>query len=113
MQAIRHVQFKAPKQAKAAGHTRVHRRRLVTLLLALLVICGVGGYQLFSTHQAIATRSVAVSRAKRDLARVKSQKKALNVQIDQLKNADYLEKLVRQKYAMSKKGETIFTLPGE
>ncbi|WP_225048712.1 FtsB family cell division protein [Lacticaseibacillus kribbianus] len=113
MQSIRHVKFKQPSRPKTATHTQVHRRRLVVLLAAFLIICGVGCYQLFSTHQAIETRSAAVTHAKADLAKVKKQKASLNVQIDQLKNEDYLEKLVRQKYAMSKKGETIFTLPGE
>ncbi|WP_179396120.1 FtsB family cell division protein [Lacticaseibacillus absianus] len=90
---------------------RVHRRRLVTLLATFLVICGFGGYQLFSTRQAITTQTAAVDSAKAGLAKVKAKKSDLKVQIDQLKNEEYLAKLVRERYMMSKPGETVFSLP--
>ncbi|WP_125705799.1 FtsB family cell division protein [Lacticaseibacillus daqingensis] len=105
----------APKSAAPpagpARHTKVHRRRLIVLGCALLTICGVGGVQLFSTQQAITTKTAAVQDAKQSLTKVQTQKHNLKVQIDQLKNEEYLAKLVRQRYMMSKPGETVFSLP--
>lgn len=89
----------------------VHRRRLIVLMGLLIVICGIGVFQLVHSHQALAQRETAVRQADRSLTEVKAQKADLKVQIDQLKNTDYLMKLVREKYLVSKKGEIVFSLP--
>ncbi|KRN25961.1 hypothetical protein FC75_GL002097 [Lacticaseibacillus camelliae DSM 22697 = JCM 13995] len=83
----------------------------MTFAAALVMICGVGGYQLVSTNNAIKTQSTAVASAKADLAQAKAQKQSLKVKIDQLNNEQYLGKLVRERYLMSKPGEVVFSLP--
>ncbi|MFD1430971.1 FtsB family cell division protein [Lacticaseibacillus mingshuiensis] len=91
---------------------RVHQRRVVVLGTLLLAICGGGAVALSSSHQALSESTAQVTHAKRDLATHKATTAALKVQVDQLKNEDYLAKLVRQKYLVSKQGEVVFTLPG-
>ncbi|WP_203624783.1 MULTISPECIES: septum formation initiator family protein [unclassified Lacticaseibacillus] len=99
------------RPAQPSRSLRVHKRRLITFGAALVIISGVGGYQLLSTNNAIKTQSTAVASAKSDLARAKAEKQSLKVKIDQLNNEQYLGKLVRERYLMSKPGEVVFSLP--
>lgn len=87
-------------------------RRLKLLFAALAIICVVGAVQLVRVHQSIARSQAQVDTAQHQLAKTKAKKAALKVQVDQLKNSDYLAKLVREKYLVSKQGETVFSLPG-
>lgn len=100
---------KRPRQASAT--LSVHKRRLMTFAAALVIITGVGSYQLVTTNNAIKTQSTAVASAKADLAKAKAEKATLKVKIDQLNNEQYLGKLVRERYLMSKPGEVVFSLP--
>ncbi|WP_125579507.1 FtsB family cell division protein [Lacticaseibacillus suibinensis] len=97
--------------AKSVSTLRVHKRRLGLMLAALLLVCGFGSYQLVSTHNAIETRSQTLSTAKATLKQKKTETANLKVKIDQLNNEDYLAKLIRERYLMSKKGEVVFSLP--
>ena len=92
--------------------SRVHKRRLQWLTGLLVLILCVGGWQLYRVHSQVATSQAAVAKAQGELRQVKAQKADLKVQVDQLRNPDYLAKLVRQKYMVSKPGEVIFELPG-
>lgn len=98
-------------KAENGRQHRVHKRRLIVLAVILLMI---GVFGVLRLHNISAERQVADANlvtAKKQLHKVKRQKKALKVQVDQLNNADYLAKLVRAKYYVSKSGEIIFTLP--
>lgn len=90
----------------------LHKRRVIILVTVLVAILAIGGWQLYTMHTQIARSTQTVHSAKQSLKKVQQQKHALNVQVDQLHNDDYLEKLVRQKYMVSKSGEVIFQLPG-
>ena len=100
-----------PSLAAQRAH-RVHRRRLVILLatFALVVAVGVGAF--IHTQRAIAHSRTTVASAQHTLKKTKATKAALKIQINQLNDEDYLMKLVREKYLVSKKGETVFALPG-
>lgn len=112
---IRPLRPQATSQAKTIAsqrRQRIHRRRLGILLTALvaILVVGIGAY--VHTRQQIAQSAVTVTKAKHTLAKTKQQKAALKIQIDQLNDSDYLMKLVREKYLVSKKGEVVFALPG-
>ena len=92
--------------------SRLHKIRLRVLLGVLALILVAGGWQLYHVHTQIQQSQAQVTQAKSQLKSVEAKKQALKVQVDQLHNDDYLAKLVRQKYLVSKSGEVIFELPG-
>lgn len=100
------------QQNKWTQHKRqVHRRRGIFMLAVLVIVLFTGGTQLvrLQHEQQAAAAQLAVSKSK--LKQVKTRKSALKVQVDQLNNPGYLEKMIRSQYYVSKKGETVFTLP--
>lgn len=100
------------QQSKWIQHKRqVHRRRGIFMLVVLVIVLFTGGTQLIRLQheQQAASAQLASSQAK--LKQVKTRKNALKVQVDQLNNDGYLEKMIRAQYYVSKKGETVFTLP--
>lgn len=103
----------AAKQQAQVHQTkrRVHRRRLFVMLGMLAIVCIIGMVRLHSLHVQQRSADVQLSQAKGKLKQVKDHKQSLKVQVDQLNNEAYLEKLVRSQYYVSKKGEVIFTLP--
>ncbi|MCI1987387.1 MAG: septum formation initiator family protein [Lactobacillus sp.] len=102
---------KTPRLGKPQMN-QLHRRRVRLLLGLLAVILMIGGWQLYCVHAAINKSDQSVATARTELRQVKAKKADLKVQVDQLRNSDYLAKLVRQKYMVSKSGEVIFELPG-
>jgi cell division protein DivIC len=92
--------------------SHLHKIRLRILLGILVVILAFGGWQLYHVHTQIQQSQAQVDHAKAQLKSIEDKKQALKVQVDQLHNDDYLAKLVRQKYMVSKSGEVIFELPG-
>lgn len=103
--------FKAMRLSKPQMNP-IHRRRLHWLLGLLAVILIIGGWQLYRVHAAIGKSDQSVATARTELRQVKAKKNDLKIQVDQLRDSDYLAKLVRQKYLVSKSGEVIFELPG-
>lgn len=99
-----------PRAAKPKM-SRVHKRRLIWLVSLFVLILAFGGWQLYRVHSQIITSQAQVTKARSELHQVKAKKSDLKVQVDQLRNSDYLAKLVRQKYMVSKSGEVIFELP--
>ncbi|MFD1393042.1 septum formation initiator family protein [Lacticaseibacillus jixianensis] len=106
-----HPRQSTTRPHKAGAALRVHKRRLMMFGAALVIVTGVGSYQLLTTNNAIKTQSTAVASAQADLAKAKAEKQNLRVKIDQLNNEQYLGKLVRERYLMSKPGEVVFSLP--
>lgn len=102
----------ATPRATKPKMSRLHKKRLIWLISLFMIILAFGGWQLYRVHSQITTSQVAVEKAQSELHHVKAKKSDLKVQVDQLRNSDYLAKLVRQKYMVSKSGEVIFELPG-
>ncbi len=100
-----------PRAAKPKM-SRLHKKRLIWLAGLFVLILAIGGWQLYHVHSQLTTSQAAVAKAQAELHQVKAKKSDLKVQVDQLHNSDYLAKLVRQKYMVSKSGEVIFELPG-
>ncbi|WP_127850067.1 septum formation initiator family protein [Lacticaseibacillus hulanensis] len=101
------------KAANASRRKRVHKRRLVVLGALLLAVFVIGFVRLHAINAERETANDNIRSAQKHLSKAQKQKKALKVQVDQLNNEAYLEKLVRSKYYVSKSGEVIFTLPAK
>ncbi|MGK4180006.1 FtsB family cell division protein [Lapidilactobacillus dextrinicus] len=89
----------------------VHRRRLWILLAILLVILIGLGSQIIRGKQTNNAIQQQVQTEKKQLSKTKDKSDNLKIQVKQLNNKTYIEKLIRYKYDYSKKGEIIFTLP--
>ncbi|WP_261806591.1 FtsB family cell division protein [Lapidilactobacillus luobeiensis] len=90
---------------------RVHRHRLIALLVVLTVFALILGNQLLRAHQTQQELQASIVTQQKKLKQAQTTKKDLQIQVDQLHDDDYLNKLIRYKYDYSKQGEIIFTLP--
>jgi len=99
------------KQARAHHVQHVHRRRILFLIGLLAVIFLVCGVQIYQAHQSLVTTTSQVATKKTKLKQTKAQQQQLKLQESQLKNDDYLQQVIRQKYYYSKNNETIYSLP--
>ena len=101
---------KSTRVPKSRAHA-VHMKRIRNLLIVMVAILGLGGVSLMHTQMTLGETNQAVAKAKSNLNKLKANKAALKVQVDQLHNDDYTAKLIREKYLYSKPGEIIFNLP--
>lgn len=98
--------------AKQQRSTRlVHRRRLLAIF-AIFILCLIFfGVQIMRAQNTNRQLQAQVTQQQKALREVQSTKQNLKVQVDQLHDDDYLNKLIRYKYDYSKNGEIIFSLP--
>jgi len=100
------------KQAqKEQYNNRVHRnRRIILGLLMVIIMTGlmVMFNQKYSLYQA-AAKNLQVTQ--KQLTQAEAQQRDLKQQRQDLKDKSYLEKVVRDKYMYTKKGEIVFNLP--
>ncbi|KRN27871.1 hypothetical protein IV38_GL001710 [Lactobacillus selangorensis] len=106
-------QFQDQQQhAQRTDYVRsVHKRRIWLLTGILLVIFLIGGFQLIRSHQTLATTNQQVVVQKKKLNNIKGKQDDLKIEVKELKNDDYVGKLIRYKYYYSKKGEKVYSLP--
>lgn len=91
----------------------VHRRRLLVIGIFFSVIFLLLGFQIFRTQRLTASIVQEKNVSQQKLEKVTDQRKDLKQQVKQLQDADYLQKLIREKYYYSKNGETIYNLPND
>lgn len=90
---------------------RVHYRRIFGLLLILAVVAIGFGSQIVHARQNNERLQAQVQVQNKKLTAVQQTRSDLKIQVKQLNNNTYLEKLIRYKYDYSKNGEIVFTLP--
>ncbi len=88
-------------------------RRLTGLVVVLVIIFG--GLFFAYTKQALLLQEKKAEKVKTEqkLADSKKEEKALKGQINKLHDDDYIAKLARSEYYLSKEGEIIFNTPTE
>ncbi|AUJ31439.1 MAG: septum formation initiator family protein [Liquorilactobacillus nagelii] len=103
--------YQAQLQAQKLHNKRVHRRRMIVIIAFFAISFLLLGSQVFRTQHLtsnlVQQKKVATSK----LDQVSQQHHELKQQTRQLKDDDYLQKLIREKYYYSKNGETIYNLP--
>ncbi|MCD2255943.1 FtsB family cell division protein [Agrilactobacillus fermenti] len=92
---------------------QVHKRRLYLIAILLSIVTAFLGLQIFQTHRNTQQLQSQVQMSKTQLQKAQTQNTDLKQNVQQLNNADYLEKVIREKYYYSKPGEIIFSLPGD
>lgn len=106
-----HSDFRQIKNNQRIKH--IHRRRLLVIGIFFSAIFLLLGFQIFRTQQLTANIVQQKDISQQKLEKVTDQRKNLKQQVKQLQDADYLQKLIREKYYYSKNGETIYNLPND
>lgn len=87
---------------------RIRRNRIIAVFLVLFALLGI---QLTVTRVQTQRINEQVQTQKKSLSQIDKQKRALTAKRDDLKDPDYVAKLVRFKFLYSKQNETIYNLP--
>ena len=87
---------------------RVRRNRIIAVFVAIFAFLGV---QIGVTHAQTEHISSQVQTSKKALKKINNQKQVLISKRNDLKDPDYVAKLVRFKFLYSKPNETIYNLP--
>lgn len=93
--------------------TKKHRFKMLLILGITLFVTLFLGFSAIRNNIQAGMLNQKATEAKVELKNVKSKNRELKQQVEQLKDADYVAKIIRQKYYFSKKGETIYSLPGD
>ncbi|WEV36657.1 septum formation initiator family protein [Lactobacillus sp. ESL0677] len=89
---------------------RVRRNRIIAVFVIIFVFLGV---QIAVTHAQTSRINSQVQASKKSLSTINKEKQALSAKRDDLKDPDYVAKLVRFKFLYSKPNETIYNIPEE
>lgn len=95
---------------RAVYEREVYARRRSRAITVIIVVIALGaiaiGLQFPKLHEAQAS----VRQQQQVLAKVKKENAQLKQEKQNLKDDDYVEKLIRQRYMYTKKGETVFNI---
>ncbi|KRN07262.1 hypothetical protein FD15_GL000088 [Liquorilactobacillus sucicola DSM 21376 = JCM 15457] len=101
------------QQDRKARVKRVHRRRLIAIVLITSAIAVILGYQIINARLMAHSLNSQTQTAKEKLNNVITEQKNLKKKVKRLNEQDYLEKMIREKYYYSKEGETIYSFPND
>lgn len=88
-------------------------RRIAFFAIVPVVIIAVLGNILLNQNETLATKEQEKVEAKGHLSDLKEERESLNLRIKQLEDPEYIAKLLRKEYFLSKEGEINFILPDE
>ncbi|WP_201330484.1 FtsB family cell division protein [Lactobacillus nasalidis] len=95
------------RQIKFREVHRVRRNRIIALILLAFAVLG---FQLAVTKARTAKIEKQVSQSQTALAKAKSTKKKLTNERDDMKDSDYVAKVIRYKYKYTKSGERVYNI---
>jgi len=105
---------KSQTQKPDHNHAKVvHRRRILVIGIVFVIIMVVFGVQIFNAQRTYANTEEQIEVSNQKLAKQKSTKDDLKLEVSQLHDTNYLEKYIREKYMYSKPGEQIYNLPDD
>ncbi|MGE8037619.1 FtsB family cell division protein [Lysinibacillus sp. NPDC093692] len=88
-------------------------RRIAFFAIVPVVIIAVLGNILLNQNETLAAKEQEKVEAKEHLSDLKEERESLNLRIKQLEDPEYIAKLLRKEYFLSKEGEINFILPDE
>ncbi|WP_125587956.1 FtsB family cell division protein [Companilactobacillus jidongensis] len=107
-----------PKQQKTSTkpgrsdfEKKVHKRRLVAIGVMFAIVLFTLGFQIISAHMTYTSTAQSIEVSQKKLNKQKATQSDLKVEINQLKDKNYLERYIREKYMYSKPGELVYNLP--
>lgn len=87
------------------------RRRLTVVFLVAFVIFMVTGFQLLKDYQSLSEFKEQEAKTEIESQEADKKVKQLEREVALLQDDDYVAKLARSRYSVSKEGETIYTIP--
>lgn len=106
----RMARLKRKQEKREQEVHRVRRNRIIVVFAIIFVFLGV---QIGITHAQTNRINSQVQSSKKSLSTINKEKQALSAKRDDLKDPDYVAKLVRFKFLYSKPNETIYNIPEE
>lgn len=103
---IARLQRKAARKVKEVH--RVRRNRIVAIFAIIFLILGL---QIVMVHVQTGHTQAQVTASKAEVTKLNNKSKRLESQVADLKDPDYVAKVIRYKYYYSKPGESIYNVP--
>ncbi|GKQ42286.1 hypothetical protein RD055328_02090 [Companilactobacillus sp. RD055328] len=100
------------QHAELSHEDIIHRRRLIAIISALVLVILFFGFQIIRSKISDAQTQKSIVTSQQKLKKEKSTNKELKLKAKQLQDQDYIEKVIRSKYYYSKEGEQVYALPG-
>ena len=92
--------------------TIYRRRRLAIIFFVAIIIFALVGLNLFHNYQKLTMLENTSAQITKEYEEVSTKKEKLEATVALLQDEEYVAKLARKKYFLSKEGETIYRYPG-
>lgn len=89
------------------------RRRLIVILLAAICILAFSGYQVLKDGKKLLALRQQEETTLTKQQSLTQQENSLTNEVNLLKNEEYVGKLARSRYLLSKDGEVVYTIPNQ
>lgn len=101
------------KKIRSAGLMKARKKRAIIIISFFLIVFTLFIVQII--HTKMQTQKLINQEKKQTqlLNQQKAERSNLRLKVKQLYNNDYLEQLIRERYYYTKKGETVYSLPGD
>lgn len=101
------------KAAMVDKRKRGLKRRLTLYAVCAAIFTVLAVSTLISQHNTLHEKTLQRDKTEKQLANLKQDEKVLKTEIVKLNDDEYVAKLVRKDYFLSKEGEIIFNLPND
>jgi cell division protein DivIC len=101
-----HLEQKQRKRKK-----EIHRVRRNRIIASFVILFSILSFQIIQTCTQTKQIKQQVQTSKKSLNQINKEKSSLTAKRDDLKDPEYVTKLIRSKFLYSKPNETIYNLP--
>ncbi|RMC47622.1 septum formation initiator family protein [Lactobacillus sp. ESL0228] len=99
------------KQKQIKREKEIHRVRRNRIVAVFVILFTILSFQIVQTCAQTKQIKQQVQTSKKSLNQINEEKRSLTVKRDDLKDPEYVTKLIRSKFLYSKPNETIYNLP--
>ncbi|EUJ34378.1 FtsB family cell division protein [Brochothrix thermosphacta] len=108
-----YVQSKAKDEKRHQKFKLIFRRRVLFYSVVATLVIGILVFNLVKQQHLLATNKKQSTELQTKYNHLMQQETAYKEQVEQLKDPEYVAKLARSEYYLSKNGEIIFTIPSK
>lgn len=108
-----YVQSKAKDEKRHQKFKLIFRRRVLFYSAVATLVIGILVFNLVKQQRLLATNKKQSTELQTKYNHLMQQETAYKEQVEQLKDPEYVAKLARSEYYLSKNGEIIFTIPSK